>query len=203
MPLIISNIVQGSPEWMELRLGNPGAASISKIITSKGNPSKQAKDYMLQMAAETISGRYEETYQSQHMTDGIEREAENVALFEMVHDIEVRRVALVYKDEHRLFHCSPDGLIGDDGGLEVKSPMGKTQIKRLLDNKLPTEYFGQIQMSLYVCEREYWWFQSYYAGLDTFTIRVERDEDYISLLEKALYKFVGELQDVIKELSKC
>jgi len=200
VPIIIDSYSQGSPEWFEAKLGNPGASSISKIITTKGEKSKQAKDYMYQLAGELISGRYEETYQSIHMERGLERELEARVLFEILNNVTVREVAVVYKDEQKKFHVSPDGLIGDNAGIEIKAPMAKTQVKYLLDEKLPTEYFSQVQMSLYVCEREYWWFFSYVPSMSPLTIRVERDEKFISSLANALDSFNAELEKTVEKL---
>lgn len=200
MPIIIDSYAQGSPGWFQARLGNPGASNASKIITTKGEPSKQATEYMYQLAGELIAGKPEETYQSFNMQKGTEREAEARMVFEMENEIEVRQVALVYKDEKRMFHCSPDGLIGNDSGIEIKCPMLKTHVSYLLAGKLPTDYFGQVQMSLYVTEREHWTFCSYYPDLPMFKIRVERDEKYIKLLSDELDRFCYDLAALVAKL---
>jgi putative phage-type endonuclease len=200
MPIIIDSYRQGDPLWFQARLGNPGASSISKIITTKGLPSKQAEELKYQLAGEIIAGKHEETYQSAHMLNGLAREAEARTLFELIEGVSVREVAIVYKDEQKKCHVSPDGLIDDNAGLEIKCPMLKTHVKYLLANKIPTEYFSQIQMSLYVCEAEYWWFMSYCPGLPELTIKVHRDEKFIEKLKKALDEFCMELITVVKKL---
>lgn len=202
MPIIIDSYKQGEPEWFLARLGNPGASSISKIITNKGDRSKQADDYMYELAGELITGVKAETYTNATMQRGIELEGEARALFEVITDIEVRQVAVVYKDEQRKIHVSPDGLIGNNAGLELKNPMIKTHVKYLLKNKLPSEYFSQIQMSLYVCEREYWFFMSYYPGIKPLIIKVSRDEEFIERLKVALDSFCLELIMTVKKLRK-
>ena len=80
--------------------------------------------------------------------------------------------------------------------------MAKTQVKYLLDEKLPTEYFSQVQMSLYVCEREYWWFFSYVPSMSPLTIRVERDEKFISSLANALDSFNAKLEKTVEKLKE-
>jgi len=200
MPIIIDSYKQGDPSWFQARLGNIGASSASKIITNNGLPSKQAEELKFQLAGELISGKHEETYKSIHMENGLKREDEARTLFELIKDVDVRQVALVYKDEQKRFHVSPDGLIGDNAGLEIKCPMQKTHIKYLIDNKIPTEYFSQIQMSLYVCERDYWWFMSYSEGLKPLIIKVERDEKFISRLEEEIEKFSYELMAIVNKL---
>ncbi len=199
MPIIIDSFTQKSPEWYAARAGNPGASSISKIITSTGQISKQREDYLFQLAGEKITGQCEESFCSQAMLNGIAREDTARSLFEMVYGVEVRQVGIVYKDEWKLFHCSPDGLPGDSV-LELKCPMLKTHVRYLLDGKLPTDYFGQVQMSLYVTERELCYFMSHYDGMPPFILEVRRDEAYISKLATALNEFTADLIRLVERL---
>lgn len=200
MPIIERGFLQLSDEWFSARAGNPGVSNFDKIVTMKGEPSKSRKDYMLQMASEKIRGKADETFKSQAMENGTIREAEARALFELLNDIEVEQVAMVYKDEKKLFHASPDGLIGKDGGIEIKCPLGKTHANYLYDNKLPSQYYVQLQSSMYVCERKYWWFMSYVDGLKPLFIRVERDEVFLKALKIELEVFCVELNDVIERI---
>ena len=202
MPIIITDIIQNSPEWFAAKAGSVGGSSIDKIITTKGERSKQREDYMYQLVAERMSGRCEETFQSLAMQKGIEREAAARALFEMIHGVEVKKVGIVYKDEWKLCHCSPDGLIGDNAGLEMKNPMGKTVVKYLLAGKLPTEYFSQCQMSLYVTEREKWHFMSCFEGLPPLIIEVGRDDSFLKKLELELSQFNEEMLSIVERLKK-
>lgn len=202
MSIIITDFEQNSPEWYQSRLGSVGASSVDKIITSKGEPSKQRTDYLYQLAGEILTGRAEETYQSQAMINGHEREESSRALFELVYGIEVKQCALVYKDERKLFHCSPDGLVWNNEPLELKNPMMKTQIKYLLSGKLPPEYFIQTQMQLYVCEKERGHFMSCYDGLRPLIVPVYRDEAFLVKLEHELETFVCDLAEIVEKLSK-
>ena len=201
MPIIIDDIIQGTPEWHSACCGNVGASNIDKIITTTGARSKQREDFMYQLAGERICGKREETFQSQAMKDGIEREAAARTLFEMIYGVEVRQVGIVYKDEWKLCHCSPDGL-PENAGLEIKNPMMKTHVRYLLNKKLPTEYFGQIQMSLYVTERDLWYFMSNYEGLPPLIIECRRDEAFITKLEAELNSFNEELLQIVERLKQ-
>lgn len=201
MPIIVDDITQGSPEWFSACCGNVGASNIDKIITTKGERSKQREDFMYQLAGERITGKREETFQSQAMQNGIEREAAARTLFEMIYGIEVRQVGIVYKDEWKLCHCSPDGL-PENAGLEIKNPMMKTHVKYVLANKLPTDYFGQVQMSLYVTERDLWYFMSNYEGLPPLIIECHRDEAFINKLEAELNSFNEELLQIVERLKQ-
>lgn len=202
-PIIIDTFDQRSPEWIIARLGNPGASSISKIITSTGAISKQRDEYLMQLAAETVSGKPEDSgYLSRQMLNGIEREDASRALFEMIYGVEVRQVGIVFKNEHRMCHCSPDGLIGDNALLEMKNPMAKTHVKSLLDGTLPTEYSGQCQMSLYVTERELCYFMSCSEGLPPFILEVRRNEKYIDQIAKALDDFWVDLCRMVQKIQE-
>lgn len=202
MPPIIVDIEQHSPEWFAACCGNVGASTIDKIITADGKRSKQRDDFLRQLAGERVCGKREETYQSQAMLNGIEREASARALFEMLKDVEVRQVGLIYKDDKKLCHCSPDGLIGNDAGIEIKAPMLKTHVKYLLDGRLPVEYFSQVQMSLYVSERDKWWFMSYYEELPPLMLEIGRDTSFIAKLDAELRAFNAELLEIVGKLER-
>ena len=198
MPIIISDIQQGSIEWFSACCGSVGASNIDKIVTTKGERSKQREDYMMTLCAERITGQKEVGYSNQAMLNGIEREAEARTLFEMAQGVEVVQVGLIYKDEQKQAHCSPDGLIGDNEGFEVKNPLSKTHIKYLLGNTLPTDYYCQVQFSLYVSEREYWWFMSHYPGLKPLILKIGRYDNWIAKMEAELTVFHQELADMVE-----
>jgi len=199
MPLLI-DIPQRSESWFEAICGNVGASSIDKIITTKGEPSKSRDDYMMALAAERITGKQEFTQPTQAMLNGIEREAEAKALFELAHGVEIQEIGLIYKDDRKLCHCSPDGLIDDNGGYEVKNPLAKTHVKYLLGGKLPTEYFCQVQFSLFVSEREYWFFMSHYPAMRPLMLKIERDEKWIEKCEAEIERFNQELDELVKKI---
>ena len=200
MPIIVTDIQQGSPEWFQACCGNVGASNIDKIVTTKGERSKQRDDYMMTLCAERITGKREVGFTTQAMLNGIEREAEARTLFEMANNCEVQQVGLIYKDKKKLCHCSPDGLIGDKEGFEVKNPLSKTHIKYLLNGSLPTEYFCQIQFSLSVSERDAWWFMSHYPGLKPFILQINRDEKWIAKMESELNSFNEELAEMVEKI---
>jgi len=198
--MIELDVEQLSPEWFEARAGIPTASSFDKIITPTGKPSAQARAYMYQLAGESIIGVKTETYSNDAMKRGIETEAEARNLYELMREVEVRKVGLCYKSEDKLVSCSPDGLIDPNGGVEIKCPIIHTHVGYLLDGKLPTAYIPQVQGSLYITDREWWDFFSYYPGLKPFLLRIKRDEEYILKLAKELDGFCVELAATIKKL---
>jgi putative phage-type endonuclease len=200
MSIIERGFEQRSESWFKARLGNPGASEIDNIITSEGKPSKSRTDFLYTLAAQRIRGKADESFQSQSMIDGQTKEDEARSLFSLIHNVEIEQVGMIYKDERRLCHASPDGLISEDGGIEIKCPLGKTHTRYLLENKLPTSYYVQIQSSLYISERKYWWFMSYCDGMKPLLIRVEPDKVYQKALAVELELFCDELDNVVKKI---
>lgn len=197
--MLIIKVEQNSEQWWAEKLGKPSASRVKMIIKNDGTKSDQRKGYLYELAGEIITGKREEGYKNSNMEMGNEREAEARALYEMIHEVKVRQVGVVYKDEAKQFLCSPDGLI-DDYGLELKNVIPKTQVKRLIDNRLPSEYFGQIQFSLYVTGFKFWDFMSYCPAMKPLIIRVKRDEKYIGVLGIELEKFCNELKEIVEKI---
>lgn len=198
--MIILDCEQGSETWFSARAGIPTASGFSKIVTTKGAPSKQAEKYMLRLAGERILGKPEETFQSSAMQRGVELEEEAREYFEFTQGVEVQQVGLCYKDETRSVSCSPDGLL-EESGLEIKCPLISTHIGYILKGKLPTDYFCQVQGSMYVTGFDSWWFLSYYPGLDPLLLKIERDPIFIGKLHGAIQKFNEELEATFNKIN--
>ena len=194
-------IEQGSPEWFAAKAGRPGASSFDKIITTKGEPSKQRQDYLYELAGERIVGRQEAGYTNAAMARGLALESDGRALFELLHDVELKQVGLVYKDESRRVLCSPDGLL-DGAGFEQKNPMLKTHVKYLLAGTLPTEYFQQVHGSMWVCGFDKWHFLSNYPGMPPLILEVHCDEKWLVKLDFVMKEFLDELDHIYAEILK-
>ncbi|NCD17904.1 MAG: hypothetical protein EOL91_11480 [Actinobacteria bacterium] len=196
--MIINNCEQGSDEWFAVRCGVPTASNFEKIITTKGEPSKQALKYMYQLAGESVTGVKEETYQNSAMLRGVEMEAEARSFYELVNDVSVEQVGFCLHDDG--FGCSPDGLVGTDGLIEIKCPSLAVSVGYLLDGGLPTDYFQQVQGQLLVTGRKWCDFISYYPGLKPLIIRVEPDKEFIEKLHNELKTFCKNLNQTITKL---
>lgn len=202
MPIIEKGFIQKSPEWFQARLGNIGASEMDNIITSEGKPSKSATDFMYKLAAEKVRCKADETFQSQTMLNGSIKEDEARALFSVLYDVEIEQCGMIYKDKRRLYHASPDGLISSDCGIEVKCPLAKTQARYLIEDKLPTSYYVQVQSSLFISERKYWWFMSYCDGMKPLIIKVLPDEKFLNALEVELELFCNKLNEIVERLKR-
>ncbi len=203
--MIIVDVEQGTQEWLNLKAGVPSASNFAKIVTSTGAKSKTVEKYIHQLAGERITGIREEGYQNASMKRGIEMEQEAVNAYEALRDVDTEKVGIVYKDDTKSVLCSPDRLIGaisdaPSGLLEIKCPEIQTHVSYLLENRLPSKYFQQVQGQMYITGAVYCDFMSYYPGLKPLVVRVERDESFIEKLREELVLVCAELEVVIDEI---
>lgn len=196
----IINCKQQSEEWKKFRLGIPTASCFDRILTTKGEPSKQRTKYLWQLAGEFITGIPEETYQNFAMLRGIEMEQEARNFYELVNNVSVQQVGFCVGEPDIEYGCSPDGLVGDDGMIEIKCPSLAVHVGYLLDGTLPVDYFQQVQGELLVTGRKWNDFISYYPGLKPLIVRVARDEKFIQALKIEVEKFCKQLKETIKKI---
>jgi len=200
--LIIRTVEQGTDAWHRLKAGIPSASRFGEILTSTGDKSKQAEKYAKYLACGRVLGLNPSGHTSDAMIHGIETEAEARKAYEVKAGVVVEEVGLVYKDEDRNVLCSPDGLIDDDGGLEIKCPMATTHAEYLMNGVLPTKYKLQVQGSLWVTGRKYWDFMSYCKGFRSLVVRVTPDRKIFNALNRVMPEFnemVDDMYNRIKE----
>ena len=193
----ILDVVQGSPEWLKVRAGIPSASNFDKIVTTKGEPSKQRQKYLYQLAGERITGIPEEIYQNLAMQRGLELETEARNLYQVINDEIVTEVGFCMAEG---YGASPDGLVGEKGGLEIKCPTLAVHVGYLIEGILPTDYFQQVQGNLLSSGREWWDFMSYYPAMKPLIIRVKRDEIFLKSLKIELEVFCHELDRLVEKI---
>jgi len=196
--MIIVNCEQGSHEWFSARLGKPSASRISAVITSKGKPTASAarRTYALELVAERITERITEHYVSAAMERGKELEAQARVWYEITH-APVQQVGFCVADGG-LTGCSPDGLVGDDGGIEVKCPMMPNYLDILESGEIPADWLLQIHHSMFVTGRA-WWDFVLYTDVEPFggwVKRVHRDEDMMAAMKSAVDGFAVEVDEL-------
>ncbi len=199
--MIIEEFEQYSEEWWSARAGIPTASCFGKIITPKTmKPSAQAEKYLYTLAGERITGTKTDTYQSAAMERGLVVEEEARDLFQMIMDVEVKQVGLIYPDERKLYSCSPDGLFKI--GLEIKCPIISTHVSYLLAGAIPTDYIPQVQGSMLITGFSHWWFMSYYPLLPPLILKVPRDDKFCAALYVELQDFCERLDEIEAELRR-
>lgn len=197
--MVILNHEQHSEEWYESRRGVPSASNFDKIVTTKGIPSASRIKYLYKLAGELVSGSCEDNFQSAAMARGNELEEEARRLYQIVTDEEIKQVGFCLSDDYR-YGCSPDGLVGSKGMIEIKCPLISTHVEYLLKGQLPTTYFQQVQGQLLVTGREWCDFVSYFPRLRPLQVRVCRDEEFLTKLQAELINFCDELETVTKQI---
>jgi hypothetical protein len=185
---VFDSFEQGTPEWHACRLGIPTASRFATVM-AKGE-GKTRREYMLKLLGERLTGEPAESYSNAHMERGRDMEAEARDMYEFMQDVECKRVGFVRNGDKG---ASPDSLVGDVGGCEIKTKLPHLQLDVLLRDRLPPEHVAQCQGFLWVAEREWVDFVSYWPKLPLFVKRVHRDEAYIKNLAAEVAAFNGEL----------
>lgn len=182
--MIISPHEQGTDAWLAARLGKPSASMFSKLITGTGKPSASADGYINTLGAERVTGKSTPYFVSEAMSIGTEREPEARSDYEFITGNQVNEVGFILDDSEE-FGCSPDGLVGEDGGLEIKCVQQDTQFGYQRDPQSGVKkYYQQIQGCMMVTDRKWWDFFSYHPGMAHVLVRVERDDEYITKLRE-------------------
>ena len=193
----IFDFEQRSEDWFKIRSGVPSASEFSNIVQSDGSPSKSRTKYLYKLVGEKLGALPEESYTNKAIENGILREADAREMYSR--DVKpVVQVGFCIHDEG--YGCSPDGLVEEDGLVEIKCPILSTHIEYLIKQKLPTDYVQQVQGQLLVTGRKYNDFISYYPGLKPLVVRCYRDEVFISRLRSELLKFIAELNELTERL---
>ena len=192
---------QGTPEWLKSRLGCPSGSGFDKLIGASGKPSTQAEGYINQLIAELLTGETTEIKVTEWMQRGTELEPIAREFYELASGNSVEEVGFCKHDVLEA-GVSPDGLISTDGGLEIKCPAPATHIAYLRGGVLPTKYKQQVMGCMWVTGRQWWDFVSYHESMPALIVRVERDDDYITLLADEVSKAVDTIQSEVNRLRK-
>lgn len=184
--------IQGELEWLKLRLGKPTASEFDRILTPlfATKTGEGPLTYLSEKIAEHILGHalpggFDGSYDTDQ-GENLEMEARGWFGFE--HDCEVRQVGFVTADDGRC-GCSPDGLIGEDAGMELKCPKAETHVRYKLAGGVPKDYLPQVHGSIYVTGRKRWYFMSYHRRFEPHVVLVERDEAIMRKIGAALASF--------------
>lgn len=197
-------IEQGSQEWLALRAGKVTASKVSDVmsaITTAGY-----RNYLADLVVERLTGNKTESFTNAAMQWGVDQEPLARAEYEVKTGNFVDQIAFVDHPTIVNFGCSPDGLVGDDGLIEIKCPNTATHIDYVMQDKVPTKYIPQIQCQLAVTGRKWCDFVSFDPrlpdGLQILIVRLERDDKYIEKLEARVVKFLDEVNSAVNGLKE-
>ena len=186
--MIRVNVRQGSPEWTAARLAMPTASQFHRIITAKTRKlSTQADAYMHELLAEWLLGEPLDSVNSPYMQRGTELEDSGVAYYEFATNIATDQVGFITRDDG-LVGCSPDRLVGSDGGLEIKVPGAAKHVGHMLGGL--DDYTVQVHGCMWICERQWWDVLSFNPCLPCVMMRIKRDQELIDNLSDAVDEFL-------------
>lgn len=198
---------QRTAEWHEARLGKATASRIADIVAkTKTGYSTSRANYMAELICERLTGMQGASYSNAAMAWGVETEPMARAAYEGAVGSLVLETGFVPHASITMAGASPDGLVGDDGLVEIKCPMTATHIDTLLGQSVPGKYVTQMQWQMACTGREWCDFVSFDPrmpeNMRLFVKRVERDETIISTLETEVIQFLKELDDKIVQLKE-
>ena len=189
----IHNCEQCSDEWFAVKLGKVSASHFGEVL----NKASGRKLYMYRLLGERLSGETCNSYSNKTIKNGIETEPQARVYYEALYTVVIQQVGFV--EENDYLGCSPDGLLGEDGGIEIKCPYPSTHISYIDKDRLPAVYKAQVQGNMWVTGRRWWDFISYCPQIKArpfWSKRIGRDEKYISVLSIAIEEFINELKEL-------
>lgn len=196
---------QRTEEWYKARLGKVTASRVADVLAkTKTGVSASRANYLTELVVERLTGQQAEFYTNDAMQWGTDTEPQARMAYEAHKNVLVDEEGFIDHPSISNFGCSPDGLISNDGLIEIKCPNSKTHIDTLLSGKAPSKYIPQMQTQMAVTGRQYCDFVSFDPrlpeDLQLFVIRVERDDEYISKLEEEVSAFLKEVDETVTKL---
>ena len=200
-------IEQGSPEWLAIRLGKVTASRITDVLAKgKSGEATTREDYRTELVVQRLTNEPGESFTNAAIEHGINTEPMARIAYEAHANVFVEQIAFVDHPTIEWFGCSPDGLVGETGLMQIKCPNSKTHIKYLLGGKPPAKYVPQMQCQMAVTGREWCDFISYDPrlpeDLQLFVVRLERDVSYIMAMEEEVDKFLKEVSGMYSKLKE-
>lgn len=196
---------QRSQEWFEARRGLATGSRFADVLarTKSGTESASRKNYKAQLVAERLTGKIEESYTNAAMQWGTDYEPVARLEFQLLTGLQVEEAPFV---KHKTLQAgaSPDGFVGEDELIEIKCPNTATHIETVLAEKLPSKYEPQVQGQMWITGKKGSYFVSYDPRmpkeLQLVWVYVERDNDYIKILEAEVVAFLSEVEKLETKL---
>jgi putative phage-type endonuclease len=198
---------QGTQEWLIERLGHVTASRVKDVLAKvKTGEAKTREDYRWELVTQRMTGIVQESYKNSAMEWGTQTEPEARIEYEVRHGSFVTQTGFIKHPTIAWVGASPDGLVDEDGCIEIKCPNTKTHLQTLQSGTAPSQYYGQMQMQMWVTGKQWCDFVSYdprvtIRNLRFFCIRVDRDNEYIANMEQEVLLFLEEVEAVIFNLS--
>lgn len=188
----ILDVEQGSQEWLQVRAGLVTCSMLHCLFSGRGKSfSKAAISYMYELIGEQVTGEPKANFYGYHADRGHSHEPVAIELYEMQTGAKVNECGFIKREK---IGYSPDGLVGSDGLIEIKSKLPKFQMEILYEQKIPSEHFYQCMGGILASERDWIDFISYCPSTPLFVKRLYRDEKVIKQINDRVDLFFNELE---------
>ena len=199
----MTEIAQRSEEWFKARLGKVTASAVADVLAkTKTGVSASRGNYLIKLAIQRVTGQIEESYTNDSMQWGIDNEDQARVAYEIASSKFVDQVGFVDHEIIDWFGCSPDGLVDDDGLVEIKCPNSATHWEYFKTKEVPKKYFIQMQAQMSCTGRKWCDFVSFDPRMpersQLLIIRVPRDNTFIDLMEAEVMEFLIEVFDEVQ-----
>lgn len=197
---------QRSEDWFNIRLGKVTASCIAKVTAkTKSGWGAERANYKAQLVAERLTGQRQDSFTSPAMQWGNDTEEAARVAYAFLEGQTVLEEAFVIHPTIADAGASPDGLVGDQGLVEIKCPNTSTHIETLKGASIPAKYVGQMQWQMACTGRRWCDFVSFDPRMpeemQLFVNRLDRDDDLIAELEQAVRDFLAEVEADVAQLS--
>lgn len=198
---------QRSDAWYAAKAGKFSASEMADLLSGRGKkPTATRTNLIAKKVAERLTGVMERGFTSAAMQHGIDFEDEARDLYFIHRELPIEEEGFIDHPAIPFSGCSPDGMVADDGLVEIKCPNTATHIDYLRTKKVPNKYLYQMQWQMAVTGRQWCDFVSYDPRMPEhlclLVIRVPRDDELIAELEEAVTEAVKEVEDIINELNE-
>lgn len=194
----VSNAEQGTEAWFTLKLGVLSASNAHKIVAKKDSETRLT--YMAELVSQVATGLMEEL-NSRHLDWGREHEDAARSRYEFTTGNSVKELPFVFKDKSFRAGCSPDGVVSESKGVEIKCPSNSANyIKFLTDDKVKSEWLWQAQFTLWVTEATEWDFVQYDPRMKKNALKIRsiaRDDERMKTFDDAVPQFVEDMDKML------
>jgi putative phage-type endonuclease len=202
----VIDCIQGEPEWHQARAGRVTASRISDMMAkTKSGWGASRGNYLAELVAERLTGTVAQSFTNQAMQWGTEKEPDARAAYQFYSDADVAQIGFVLHPTIDMTGCSPDGLVGESGMVEIKCPNTATHIDTLLAGTIPDKYVKQMQWQMRCCDRAWCDFVSFDPRLpdrmQLFVQRVARDDKLLAEIEHEVLQFLREVDAKVAALT--
>lgn len=204
----MSDIEQRTDDWYAARLGKVTASSLYKVLAkTKTGYGADRGNYMTQLILERVTGNKADSYTNASMQWGIDQEPFARAAYEAAKGVMVDEVGFVPHPTIEMAGASPDGLVGEDGMVEIKCPDSKTALECWLSkNPVESKYFAQMQWQMRCADRAWCDYVVFDPRMPVkaqlFVTRVHRDDEWLAATEVEVIKFLEEVDSKIAALKQ-